>query len=123
MWDYIGSNASIELEAVANGMLRHLRDVRDDMVDAETGQRGFLLTGKESYLAPYAAARSRMANDLALLAAAPAADDVFFADFLKLQLLANRKLAELERTIDAKARQCCPGAGHRKRGIRQDDDG
>jgi diguanylate cyclase (GGDEF)-like protein len=99
VWDYIGINASIERETVENGMLRHLRDVRDDMLDAETGQRGFLLTGNESYLAPYTSARSRMTNDLALLAAAPAADDVFFADFLKLQLLANRKLAELERTI------------------------
>jgi diguanylate cyclase (GGDEF)-like protein len=104
VWDYIGISSNIEREAIANGMLRHLRDVRDDLLDAETGQRGFLLTGDESYLAPYAAACERMASDLALLAAAPTADDVFFADFLKLQLLANRKLSELDRTITMRKR-------------------
>ena len=29
------------------------------MKDAETGQRGYLLTGKESYLEPYTAAVAR----------------------------------------------------------------
>src|ERR1700678_2919504 len=36
--------------------------------DAETGQRGFLLTGNETYLAPYTAAKSEIADRLARLA-------------------------------------------------------
>lgn len=36
--------------------LRVLREVRALIVDAETGQRGFIITGDERYLAPYTAA-------------------------------------------------------------------
>src|ERR1700754_577537 len=32
--------------------------------DAETGQRGFVLTGNEKYLQPYDEARSRIASEL-----------------------------------------------------------
>src|SRR4051794_16989842 len=37
--------------------------------DAETGQRGFLLTGEEEYLEPYRAASARMDEALGRLAA------------------------------------------------------
>ena len=39
--------------------------------DAETGQRGYLLTGDASYLGPYDAARSRLDQDFTELEAAP----------------------------------------------------
>ncbi|HUD53317.1 CHASE3 domain-containing protein [Parvibaculum sp.] len=38
-----------------------------DMLDAETGQRGYLLTGRPAYLAPYQGASKRAAEDFALL--------------------------------------------------------
>src|SRR6185437_452654 len=38
-----------------------------DVQDAETGQRGFVITGDESYLAPYTAAIARVGSDLATL--------------------------------------------------------
>ena len=46
-----------------NGLVSHshqvevkLGDLLTELVDAETGQRGFIITGDENYLAPYQAA-------------------------------------------------------------------
>ena len=44
--------------------------VLSDLQDAETGQRGFLLTGQDDYLKPYEAAISRIDGDIEALAAA-----------------------------------------------------
>jgi signal transduction histidine kinase/DNA-binding response OmpR family regulator len=46
-----------------------LRTLSSDASDAETGQRGYLLTRKDSFLAPYRAAEKRIARDLANFAA------------------------------------------------------
>ena len=46
--------------------------VLSDLQDAETGQRGFLLTGQKDYLKPYEAAISRIDGDIEALAAATA---------------------------------------------------
>ena len=35
-----------------------------DVKDAETGQRGYLITGKDAYLSPYRAARIRLFRDM-----------------------------------------------------------
>jgi methyl-accepting chemotaxis protein len=43
---------------------RAIREVRALLLDAETGQRGFLLTGDEAYLRPYAAALQGMRENL-----------------------------------------------------------
>src|ERR1700735_752244 len=40
--------------------LTALEDVLSTVKDAETGQRGYLLTGNESYLQPYSAAAQEM---------------------------------------------------------------
>lgn len=68
--------------------------------DAETGQRGFLLTGEDSYLNPYrtsiAAIREDF-NELRLLTADNAAHKQRLA---MLEPLVERKIAELSTTID-----------------------
>lgn len=48
-------------------IVRSLLNCLDDVQDMETGQRGFLLTGKESYLEPFNAGRSRIKVHLAEL--------------------------------------------------------
>ena len=68
------------------------------MADAETGQRGYLLTGNPGYLASYNAARERLGASLAAL------DQVALAaseqtEFLALRRLIEAKMAELTRTI------------------------
>ena len=42
-----------------------LRATLNDAVDLETGQRGYLLTGKPEFLAPYRAGRAKLSSDLA----------------------------------------------------------
>ena len=63
------------------------------LTDAETGQRGYLLTGSEEYLAPYLAARHDATVTLDVLRAR------FGARADSLGVLAAAKLAELDSTI------------------------
>jgi signal transduction histidine kinase len=73
------------------------------ITDAETGQRGFLLTGDEEYLAPYADARRALETDLRQLRQLwPAAADS--ADHDALEHLVESKLRELQQTIDLRRR-------------------
>src|ERR1044072_9048408 len=46
-------------------VISQLGSVLDDALDAETGQRGFLLTNDPRFLEPYRQARARIGSDLA----------------------------------------------------------
>ncbi|MGA8390868.1 MAG: PAS domain S-box protein [Burkholderiaceae bacterium] len=68
------------------------------LVDAETGQRGYLLTGEEAYLAPYLAVRDNVADRLKALrerTVIPEADRSLDA----MVPLVDAKLAYMERAI------------------------
>jgi signal transduction histidine kinase len=65
--------------------------------DAETGQRGYLLTGDEDYLPPYRAARARLPGELAALEVGPL--EGRSAGQAHLRTLAEAKMAELAETI------------------------
>ncbi|MFC7543410.1 CHASE3 domain-containing protein [Siccirubricoccus deserti] len=67
--------------------------------DAEIGQRGFLLTGEESYLAPYHAAVEALPQAMARLAKLVLEDGGRPGPIAELRELATAKLAELARTI------------------------
>ncbi|MEC5398766.1 response regulator [Uliginosibacterium sp. H1] len=67
--------------------------------DAETGQRGFLLTGKESYLEPYNAAKARLASQLRGLGQLAERGTLDRESVDALSQLASDKMAELEETI------------------------
>lgn len=74
-------------------------DLETALGDAETGQRGFLLTGRESYLARYEAALPRVPLLFAELEAK--LPDGRSRPFLaQLRAVSDTKLAELRRTID-----------------------
>ncbi len=69
------------------------------ITDAETGQRGFLITGDESYLAPYQASQAHSDEQLAELARA-LADNPQAADKLQqLAQLIDEKYQELAATV------------------------
>ncbi|HEY4252633.1 MAG TPA: CHASE3 domain-containing protein [Roseomonas sp.] len=78
---------------------RAFTDILATMVDAETGQRGFLLTHDPAYLAPFQGARQAVEASLATLDAlgAPLPEDA--AQAADLRRLATAKLGELEQTI------------------------
>ncbi len=71
------------------------------IVDAETGQRGYLLTGREEYLAPYKAALPRVeitvsrVREMLVTRGSPEER----ATFGRLNSLIGKKLAELEAAI------------------------
>ncbi len=67
--------------------------------DAETGQRGFLLTGDNNYLAPYNTAQITLGQNLQELSEL-IADDPAQRDLAReLPLAINDKLSELKQTI------------------------
>jgi signal transduction histidine kinase/CheY-like chemotaxis protein len=76
--------------------------------DAETGQRGYLLTGDDAYLAPYEAAKGDIAeavDDLAELVKDPAQ----VRRLTRLRKVIDDKFLELKKTIDLQ-RGGAPGA-------------
>ncbi|MBV8634258.1 MAG: CHASE3 domain-containing protein, partial [Burkholderiaceae bacterium] len=68
--------------------------------DAETGQRGYLLTGDLAYLEPYEAALQLEPHVIADLRAQMADDAGQLRRVDQLEALGNSKLAELRRTIE-----------------------
>jgi CheY-like chemotaxis protein/signal transduction histidine kinase/CHASE3 domain sensor protein len=70
------------------------------MQDAETGQRGFLLTGNEKYLQPYEGARSKVNSELSAIATLTADNTNQQANLGQLKPHVEAKLAELKQTID-----------------------
>jgi diguanylate cyclase (GGDEF)-like protein/PAS domain S-box-containing protein len=83
--------------------LRRLQAVLLAVVDAETGQRGYLLTGNERYLAPYKRALARLPEQLAALDI-PADSAPVLAERARIarQTIAA-KLAELADTVRLQA--------------------
>jgi signal transduction histidine kinase len=67
--------------------------------DAETGQRGFLLTGEEPYLAPYRSAASALPGEMEAIGKAVASNPTRSAQFEELRAALDVKLAEIEETI------------------------
>lgn len=69
------------------------------LVDAETGQRGFLLTGDERYLAPFNLASKQISQHLDNLATLTADNPAQQKHVAELRPLAREKVDELNRTI------------------------
>ncbi len=94
----------------ASNVIKELQALGAAMQDAETGQRGYLLTGAESYLVPYANARTelpmRFATLQRLMAGTPGQSERLQA----AQRVTEQKLEELARTIELRRSGDGPGA-------------
>ncbi|MDE1895924.1 MAG: response regulator [Rhodospirillales bacterium] len=77
-----------------------LQGILASALDAETGQRGFLLTGNASYLAPYQAALARLPTQFNQLAQLTSDDPAQQQRIGPLKQAVAIKLAELQQTID-----------------------
>jgi len=80
--------------------LRQVEDVLSTVKDAETGQRGFLLTGSEAYLEPYTEATSRIQQEMNALRATAGAQFEIREDFERLRRAVDAKLGELKQTVE-----------------------
>lgn len=80
-------------------LLQATEQVLSLVKDAETSQRGYLLTGDESYLPPRHAADTKIPGALAELSEAAAAEHEQAGRIAQIQLLTRQKLTELAETI------------------------
>lgn len=96
----VASRSRLTLESVS--------DLTTHLLDAETGQRGFLLTGDAGYLAPYRQGVRRIPADIADLEKFLPSSPEDQTRFMGLRGLIDQKLAELGRTISLRGTQ---GAG------------
>ncbi len=76
-----------------------LEQAASTLKDAETGQRGYLLTGKEEYLAPFVAANRGLDPALDRLAVLTSDNPEQRARLGELRRIAGEKLGELGRTV------------------------
>lgn len=68
--------------------------------DAETGQRGYIITGDERFLEPYDEALTQLDAQMAALGALFGGDDAQAVDHLRLSERITRKRLTMERSID-----------------------
>ncbi|TGD97219.1 adenylate/guanylate cyclase domain-containing protein [Methylobacterium nonmethylotrophicum] len=78
---------------------RILMQVLADLLDSETGQRGYLLTGDPAFLVPYTAGLARVAAELPLLEAELRSAASQENRIAALKPAIARKFAELDRTL------------------------
>jgi len=77
-----------------------IESVVSELKDAETSQRGYLLTGNPSYLEPYESGKSLIDTNLSRLRYLTADNSMQQERIGQITMLANEKLKELKETID-----------------------
>ena len=89
-----------QLRSHTRKTLEHLDDVISILKDAETGQRGYIITGEDAYLEPYQFAISNVDKTIQTLREliSDNPEQLYRLDMLKP--LVVEKLAELKETID-----------------------
>lgn len=91
---------SVRATLVTSQFLRSLDDLFSTVKDAETGQRGFLLTSQELYLLPFINARKALPKQMQTafdLGRQSHADETLMS---QLPTLIAEKMAELNRTVE-----------------------
>jgi len=91
---------SLQWVSHTNEVLARLEAVLSTLKDAETGQRGYLLTGEASYLEPYREAVDRLPGQIAGLRQLTLDNPAQTARVLRLDELASQRMAILKRGLD-----------------------
>ena len=81
-------------------VLSQIKALSSSLSDAETGQRGFLITGEQSYLAPYEQAQQDLVGEQQALRTLTADNPAQQRRLDQLAPLVQAKLSELKDTID-----------------------
>ncbi|VXB45727.1 Diguanylate cyclase domain-containing protein [Massilia sp. 9I] len=81
-----------------------VRNVLINLLNAETGQRGYLLSGDPAYLEPYHLGRGAVRDNLQQAEESGYQDPEFLSNVRKLALISESKLEELERTVQLRKR-------------------
>lgn len=86
-------------------VLTELESTLSTLKDAETGQRGYLLTGESRYLEPYKSATARLSEKLDNLQRLTADNNRQQQRINSLRMAIDSKLAELQQTIELRRQQ------------------
>lgn len=79
-----------------------LKGLEKSLVDAETGQRGFILTGQDEFLDPYNQTEQNLDDDFDQLSDEISDNPEQLQRLAQVEELAQEKLAELQQTINLK---------------------
>lgn len=104
-WNFIKQKETSNRVNQSQQIIQALESVLSSVKDAETGQRGYLLTGRESYLEPYTIAIGTIDREIAQLKRLTATNPNQQQQIASLEPLIRNKLAELKQTIDLKDNQ------------------
>src|SRR6476469_3760611 len=88
-------------EQVRRDGITRLEQLESVLKDADTRQRGFIITGDESYLLPYNQATARLPADLEKLRKCPSVA-ITPEEVAKVTALIQQKMAELNSTIEVR---------------------
>jgi signal transduction histidine kinase/DNA-binding response OmpR family regulator/CHASE3 domain sensor protein len=91
-------------------VITSLDELLSTVQDAETGQRGYLLTGNEKYLEPYDTAVSTMASRIDAVATLTQDNPTQQANLAQVRRHIDAKLSELKQTIDLRRTQSSEAA-------------
>jgi PAS domain S-box-containing protein len=91
---------SLQWVSHTNEVLARLEAVLSTLKDAETGQRGYLLTGEVSYLEPYREAVDRLPGQTIALRQLTLDNPAQTARVLRVDELATQRMAILKRGLD-----------------------
>jgi diguanylate cyclase (GGDEF)-like protein len=92
------TNDTLESERHTYAVREALQSVLEDMIDAETGMRGYLLTGAGDYLKPYEAGVASLDGDLDRLQALASGDADQIGRVDRLRTVVNVRVALLQET-------------------------
>lgn len=96
---------SVQFTLQTTQFLRDLDDLLSTLKDAETGQRGFVLTGNPQYLEPYTTARARFPEQSERVVSEARREGVSDADIKSITDLAASKWQELDLTIQLRSQK------------------
>jgi len=100
-----------------NAIIRELDGVLLGMVDAETGQRGYIITGDTAYLAPYHTGRANADAHLVALSRLVSADSDQTRRVGQLGQLEQSKFRELETTVGIRQHNAADAAARVRSGV------
>ena len=103
-WSHRAALEDSDALIAAQASMESVQMMLSTIKDAETGQRGYLLTGEDSFLEPYNAALARINANLADLKSRAAAGLLPAADVEAMGDLVNQRLTALKEVI-ARPRQ------------------
>ncbi|HJZ75417.1 MAG TPA: ATP-binding protein [Vicinamibacterales bacterium] len=104
-WNILRVHAAADRVARASEVKSRLAELQQHLADAETGQRGFLLTGEELYLWPYHEALAQIASTLDRIQSLSDPGGTTGRGLPHLRYLVAIKLQELERTVGVRRTQ------------------